>query len=61
MKSDDALKKHTLNLYEGDYKRIGDHYPDVGAGTVIRKLVRTHLDKLEPPIDLKTIKETLDD
>lgn len=39
------LQKHTLNLYAGDYARIQELFPEVGAGIVIRRLVRNFLDK----------------
>ena len=54
-KSDiNELSKHTLHLFSGDYELLRQHYPDLGAAVVIRKLVRTHLNKLNPPIDLRS-------
>lgn len=46
-KSSERMVKHTLNLFEGDYRRIQDLYPDVGAGSIIRRLVRNFLDKVD--------------
>lgn len=40
------LKKHTLLLYDGDYQRVQDLYPDIGAAVIIRKLLRNYLDKV---------------
>lgn len=38
------IRKHTLNLYDGDYDRIQAHYPArIGAAKVIRDLVRNHV------------------
>ncbi len=46
-KAEEKIAKHTLNLYEGDYRKIQELYPEVGAGAVIRKLVRNHIVKVE--------------
>lgn len=43
---DEELQKHTLNLYAGDYEELQSHYPDVGAGPVIRRLVRAYLSQI---------------
>jgi len=42
--------KHTLLLFTGDYKRLQDAYPELGAAQVIRQLVRAHLNKIDPPL-----------
>ncbi len=46
---DDELQKHTLNLFEGDYEKLRELYPDIGAGAVIRRIVRRYIeaDRLE--------------
>lgn len=44
---DDELQKVTLNLFKGDYRRVQDLFPEVGAGKVIRQLVRKFLDQSE--------------
>lgn len=41
------LQKHTLNLYEGDYDKLRSFYPDVGAGAVIRRIVRRYIEQVE--------------
>lgn len=46
-KAEEDLTKHTLNLFPGDYSRLQELYPDIGAGPVIRRLVRDFLDKIE--------------
>lgn len=43
----EQLQKVTLNLVEGDFDRLAALYPKLGAGKVIRHLVRTHLEKIE--------------
>lgn len=45
MRKIDGIQKHTLNLYEGDYARIQEMFPDIGAATIIRKLVRKFIDQ----------------
>lgn len=44
---DDGLQKHTLNLFEGDYEKLRGFYPDVGAGAVIRRIVRKYIEQVE--------------
>lgn len=41
------LHKHTLNLFEGDYAKLQDMFPDMGAGAVIRRIVRTFINRVE--------------
>ena len=43
----DELTKHSLFLYKGDFELLRSYYPEVGAGLVVRKLVRQHLKKLQ--------------
>lgn len=43
----DEITKHTLNLRAGDFQRLQDFYPRLGAGPVIRRLVQAHVEKLE--------------
>ncbi len=47
MAKTEQLHKHTLFLYEGDYRRLQEYYPEIGAAKVIRKVVRKHLDTLD--------------
>lgn len=53
----DDLSKHTLNLYPGDYQKLREFYPDVGAGAIIRRIVRRYIEQIEaaggPSIDAK--------
>lgn len=57
----ESLAKHTLHLFEGDFAKLGQHYPEVGASKIIRKLVRLHLEKLDPQIDVKKLMETINE
>lgn len=41
------LKKHTLNLFEGDFDRLQTLYPEVGAGVIIRNVIHKFLRNLE--------------
>jgi len=47
MSEREPVHKHTVNLYEGDFQRLQDLYPDLGAGIVVRKLVRKHIKSVE--------------
>lgn len=46
-KPEDELQKHTLNLFRGDYERVQDLFPDIGAGPVIRRVLRSYLERIE--------------
>lgn len=59
-KSKDSLQKHTLQLFEGDYAKLQELHPDVGAAHVIRNLIRQYILKKDPPIDTSKIKGDLD-
>lgn len=56
-RDDEPLQKHTLNLWEGDYEKLRVLYPDVGAGAIIRRVVRRFIEQVEanggPSIDAK--------
>lgn len=41
------LHKHTLNLYAGDYEKLGELYPDLPVATIIRKLIRSYIEQIE--------------
>ena len=50
------LSKHTMLLFEGDYEKLQEKYPETGASIVIRNLIRNHLAPSEIPLDLTKIK-----
>ena len=50
------LTKHTLHLFAGDYARLQENHPEIGAAKVIRHLVRHHLNKVDPTVNLQEIK-----
>jgi len=41
------LQKVPLTLRAGDYARLGDLFPDLGAGPAIRQLVAQFVDRAE--------------
>lgn len=47
MPQNEELQRHTLNLYSGDYARLQELYPDIGAGAVIRRVMRQFLERVE--------------
>jgi hypothetical protein len=57
---DEPLAKKTLNLYKGDYERIGAIYPELGAGKAIRTLVRMHLEAKEKAVHTPVPKVAID-
>jgi len=46
-KADRPIQKVTLNLYDGDFAKLGELYPELGASRVIRELVSAHVRKVE--------------
>jgi hypothetical protein len=36
-----------MNLFRGDYAKLQDLYPDIGAATIIRRIVRKFIDQIE--------------
>ena len=45
--ADPNLQKHSLNLFRGDYERIQELNPDIGAAVVIRSIVRKWIEQCE--------------
>lgn len=43
----EELQKHTLNLFRGDYEKVQEFYPDIGAAVIIRRVLRSFLKKVE--------------
>lgn len=59
MNEKEPMRKHTLNLFDGDFDRLQRMYSDIGAAAVIRRLIRKHLEEKEPKADMSKIKETV--
>jgi hypothetical protein len=36
-----------MNLFPGDYEKLQQLYPDVGAGPIIRRVVRSFIEQIE--------------
>lgn len=49
--SKEPLRKHTLLLFEGDFDRLGELYPEVGASVMVRTIVRKYLDRVDPKVE----------
>jgi hypothetical protein len=47
MSKNEELQKHTLNLHRGDYEKLQSMFPDLGAGPVIRQIVRNFIERAE--------------
>jgi hypothetical protein len=39
----EPLARHSVKLFAGDFEYLQDLYPRLGAGKVIRELVRKHI------------------
>ena len=59
MNEKEPMRKHTLNLFDGDFDRLQRMYPDIGAAAIIRRLIRKHLESVEPKMDISKIAEAL--
>ncbi len=46
-KEDFPLQKVTLVLYDGDFARLRELHPRLGASKVVRTLVRKHIREIE--------------
>lgn len=46
-KAEDDLQKHTMSFFRGDYAKVQELFPDIGAGPVIRRIVREFVEKVE--------------
>lgn len=44
-KSEYPLRKHTLNLYDGDLEELAVLFPDLPKTEVVRELVRSTIDR----------------
>jgi len=42
----EALEKHTIRLFNGDFSRLAIAHPSLGGNVVIRVLVRRHLNEI---------------
>jgi hypothetical protein len=56
----EELRKKTLNFREGDFEKMGQLFPDLGASAAIRRLISRFVDKHLPdedpePVDLPDI------
>ncbi len=54
-KEDFPLEKVTLALYNGDFARLRDLHPRLGASKVVRTLVRKHIREIEDKANKETI------
>jgi hypothetical protein len=55
------VEKMTVRLYNGDYRRLAELHPNLGANKVIRELVRQHIQRIESKVGpAPEIKENID-
>lgn len=59
-KEDHPIRKHTLNLYEGDYERLSVLFPKAGAGKTIRTLVRKFITQVEDTAQQTAISQPIE-
>jgi len=55
-KSDIPLEQKPIRLFAGDFARLNEMYPDLGATSVIRTLVRAHIKRVDAavaPLDIE--------
>lgn len=46
-REDFPLRKHTLNLFDGDFARLQELHPRLGAAKAVREIVRAHIKRAE--------------
>jgi len=46
--------KHTLYLYTGDFERLQNMFPELGASIIVRKLVRNFLTDIDNGVEAVT-------
>lgn len=46
-KETQEMEKVTLNLFKGDFAKLRELHPQLGAGKAARVLVRSHIQKVE--------------
>ena len=49
------LEKVTLNLFDGDFARLGELYPTIGPSLALRKILRAHIAKIEAAVHPRII------
>ena len=49
------LEKVTLNLFDGDFARLGELYPSIGPSLALRKILRAHIAKIELAANMKPL------
>lgn len=49
-KSDKPLEKVTLNLFKGDFARLGELHPQIGASVVIREMISAHIRSVDETV-----------
>lgn len=55
-KENEPIQKVTLNLFHGDFGKLQDLHGDLGAGRVIRYMVRAYIAKVEKKVAEKQAK-----
>lgn len=46
-KAEYPLEKQSVNLREGDWEKLKERHPRLGAGRVVRELVIAHVDRVD--------------
>ena len=46
-KGEIELQKHTLNLYAGDFDKLQNFFPDIGASIIVRRIVHRFVEQIE--------------
>jgi len=47
------LEKVTMNLRRGDFEFLQDHFPKIGAGPLVRKMVSNYVDGLRKRFEVE--------
>jgi hypothetical protein len=54
------LEKVTLNLFPGDFQRLGELFPTIGASKALRSILRKYLQDIEARADINARRVEVD-
>ena len=59
-KENEELTRHSLFLFAGDFDKLKELYPDVGAAFMVRRIIRQYILKIESKVEGETPETEID-
>lgn len=50
VKENEPLQQHQVRLFAGDFEKLAEYYPKIGATVALRHLLRKHLKQLDEAV-----------